>query len=306
MDIFTHVLIFLAILIGIVTIAVCLENLYWRNKDSNKLYGLKETLVNFSLGASYKVMDAAAIALYVYFLYDLVKPYGLQVQIENSWLWFPVIYLLVDLFFYFTHLIMHKVRWFWTGHVTHHSSDRYNYSVALRQNFTVVLNGALLIWWIPSAVIGFDKQVVLLAMELNLLYQFLLHTEMPSRLNMFGKILNTPSHHRVHHGSNATQIDRNFAGTFIIWDRLFGTFRAEQNAGELVYGVTRLQPHTYNPVTLIFHEWKDMFRDFIRTKDLRVFFCSPGWIDQHDKESKSAKKQTAEKQARDTQGDTPF
>lgn len=297
MEIFTHVMMFLAILVGIVATAVCIENIYWKDRDSSKVYGVKETLVNFSLGASYKIVDAAAIAIYVYFLYDLIKPYGLEVQIDNSWYWFPVIYVLVDLFFYITHLVMHKVRWFWTGHVTHHSSDRYNYSVALRQNFTVVINGALLIWWIPSAIIGFDKEVVLLAMEVNLLYQFLLHTEMPSRLDKFGSFLNSPSHHRVHHGSNPAQIDCNFAGTFIIWDKLFGTFKPEKEAGEIVYGITRLQPHTYNPITLIFHEWKDMFSDFIRTKNIRVFVSGPGWIDQQKKVVREQKIQARENQA---------
>lgn len=283
----THVLVFLAILIVVVLAATTFENFYWKNRELNNTYGLKEVLVNFSLGASYKLIDAVAIALYIFFLYDLIQPYGLQVEIENQWLLFPLIYLAVDFFFYVTHYIMHKVRWFWTGHVTHHSSDRYNYSVALRQNFTVVINGALLIWWLPSALIGFDKELVLLAMEMNLLYQFFMHTEMPSKLERFGMILNTPSHHRVHHGRNPSQIDTNFAGTFIIWDKIFGTFVPLSQAGDIKYGITRLQPNTYNPITLVFHEWKDMLIDLIRTKNIRVLTRGPGWIDTQDKLKKN-------------------
>jgi len=289
MEMLERVMYFLIILVGLVTISVIYENYYWNKKDPAKVYSLREVLVNFSLGATYKLSDGIALAAYVFLFYDAIKPYGLQIDIENTYALFPIIYILVDLFFYFTHFVMHKVRWFWTGHVTHHSSNRYNYSVALRQNFTVVLTGAMLIWWIPCAFIGFDKEIVLLAIEMNLLYQFLLHTEIPSKLDKLGFIMNTPSHHRVHHGSNPKQIDRNFAGTFIIWDKLFGTFIPEKATGKIVYGVTRLQPNTYNPFTLIFHEWKGMISDFIRTKDLRVFLFSPGWIDKQETTSTSRK-----------------
>lgn len=280
MDIMNHLLVFLAILTTIILFCIVVENLYWKNKDSSKMVTIKELLANSSLGFSYKIIDAVAIAVYVFFLYDLITPYGLNIQIENDILRFAVMYIVIDLGFWFTHFVMHKVRWFWTGHVTHHSSDRYNYSVALRQNLTVVFNGALLIWWIPAALCGFPKEEVLLLIEINLLYQFLLHTEKPSLLDKVGFIMNTPSHHRVHHGSNTEQIDKNFGGTFIIWDRIFGTFLAEKDAGEIRYGITRKQPVGYNPITLVFHEWKDMLTDFIKTKDIRVFTKPPGWVDQ--------------------------
>lgn len=286
-DRITHLLIFLAVLTTIIIICVGFENIYWNKRDKSKVYNLKETIANASLGFGYKVMDAVAVALYVFFLFDYIKPYGLNVQIENPVIRIIVLFLVVDLAFWFTHFCMHKVRWFWAGHVTHHSSDRYNYSVALRQNFTVVINGALLIWWMPVALIGFDKEEVLLIMEINLLYQFLLHTEMPSVLDKFGKILNTPSHHRVHHGSNETQLDRNFAGSLIIWDKLFGTFVSEKDAGDIVYGITRNQPKGYNVLLLTFHEWRDIFKDLIKYKDFRVLYKSPGWVDKQDDTKKT-------------------
>src|SRR3546814_12853394 len=117
-----------------------------------------------------------------------------------------------------------------------------NYSTALRQNYLVVLNGGNLLIAVAIALVGFNKTWAIVALELNLLYQFFLHTEAPSVLNRFGAVLNTPSHHRVHHGANPAQIDRNFGGVLIIWDRLFGTFRAETDASEIVYGVTERQP----------------------------------------------------------------
>lgn len=276
----SHALIFLAIVVAMVLIFVSLENIYWRRRDREKMYKPFEVMVNFSLGASYKLADAIAVGLYVFFLYDQIKPHGLNINFDVNPATLVLLYVIVDLGFYLAHWAMHKVRFLWVGHVTHHSSERFNFSTALRQNFLVSINGALLIWWIPLALIGFDKELVLLAMEINLLYQFLLHTEIPTpHWNKLGWILNTPSHHRVHHGCNPEQIDRNFGGTLIIWDRLFGTFVAEENAGELCYGITRNQPRSWNPLVLLFAEPIDMIRDLIRTRDLRVLYKPPGWID---------------------------
>lgn len=279
MEIIQHAAIFLSIVAGLVLVLTISENLYWKNREPSKVYGALEIFANFFLGASYKMIDAVAVAVYVYFLYDIVSSYGLGLSFSGNWWWFPIVYILADLFFYVTHYMMHKIRWFWTAHVTHHSSDRYNFSVALRQNFTVVINGALLIWWLPMAIIGVDKYMVLMAIEINLIYQLLLHTEMPTFLDRLGLVMNTPSHHRVHHGNNTKQIDRNFGGTFIIWDKLFGTFRAEKEAGELIYGITRNQPKGYNPLILIFHEWRDMLMDVFKYRNVKILFKGPDWVD---------------------------
>lgn len=279
MEIIQHAAIFLSIVAGLVLVLTISENLYWKNREPSKVYGALEIFANFFLGASYKMIDAVAVAVYVYFLYDIVSSYGLGLNFSGNWWWFPIVYILADLFFYVTHYMMHKIRWFWTAHVTHHSSDRYNFSVALRQNFTVVINGALLIWWLPMAIIGVDKYMVLMAIEINLIYQLLLHTEMPTFLDRLGLVMNTPSHHRVHHGNNTKQIDRNFGGTFIIWDKLFGTFRAEKEAGELIYGITRNQPKGYNPLILIFHEWRDMLMDVFKYRNIKILFKGPDWVD---------------------------
>jgi sterol desaturase/sphingolipid hydroxylase (fatty acid hydroxylase superfamily) len=188
-----------------------------------------------------------------------------------------LIFLISDLAFWFFHFLMHKVRWFWAVHVTHHSSERMNYSTALRQNFTLLFNGGWIFWWVPIALIGFDKNWATIAIELNLAYQFFLHTETKSPLDKLGWILNTPSHHRVHHGCRPEQIDTNFGGVLIIWDRLFGTFVPEERAGEIKYGLTAKQPTSLNPFYLQLHEWVDLYRDFKRTRDLRIFIKGPDW-----------------------------
>ena len=142
---------------------------------------------------------------------------------------------------------MHKIRWFWASHVTHHSATHMNFATALRQNFLIDLNFGWVLWWLPIALIGFSKEWTIIAIELNLAYQFFIHTETVRRLGPVEWVFNTPSHHRVHHGSNPAQIDTNFGGVLIIWDRLFGTFVDERDAGPVKYGLVSRQPITLNP-----------------------------------------------------------
>lgn len=253
------------------------EAWYWRRKGRTDAYDLKETLANMATGLNYKLVDGIAVALFIRAFYDWITPYGLQYQpVHGAWS-VLLIFLVTDLAFWINHFLMHKVRWFWAVHVTHHSSQRMNYSTALRQNFTLLFNGGWLFWWVPIALVGFDKDWATLAIELNLAYQFFLHTETPSLLDRFGWILNTPSHHRVHHGSRPSQIDTNFGGILIIWDKLFGTFVPEEKAGEIRYGVTTRPPTSLNPFHLQLHEWGNLFRDLWRSRDWRVLIKAPDW-----------------------------
>lgn len=253
---------------------------YWyaRRRGNVQIYHLHETLANLTTGFSYKLVDGIAVALFIQAFYQWVFQFGLQWQPEVSVFSVLALIVLVDLCFYFNHLLMHKVRWFWNVHVTHHSSQHMNFSTALRQNFTFALSGSWVLWWIPAALIGFDKNWALLAIEGNLVYQFFLHTEQVRKLGWLENILNTPSHHRVHHGRNARQIDRNFGGIFILWDKLFGTFRREEDAGEIIYGVNVMPLKPFNPWYLQVHAWGEMFRDVWRYKDIRILFKHPDWV----------------------------
>lgn len=214
-DIF-HALLFI-IAAGAVFIAViAAEALYCQIKGKRDVYSLKDTISNMSLGASYKIVDGIVVALVIRFLYDWVHQLGFQYEPVHGVLSVLLIFLIADFSWYWLHMFAHKVRWGWVGHVTHHSSKRMNYSTALRQNFTMPLNGILMIQWIPLALIGFDKNWATIAIELQLAYQFFLHTQQYSPLDRLGAILNTPSHHRVHHGNQGKQIDTNFGGVLII------------------------------------------------------------------------------------------
>lgn len=273
-----HALFFIAVFGVIFSSVMLAEYGYARYRGRRAVYHGKETLANLATGASYKIIDGIAVALFIQAFYLWVSQYGLQWSPPLTWWSVLILIVFIDFCFFINHVLMHKVRWFWNVHVTHHSSEHMNFSTALRQNFTFALSGSWLFWWIPAALIGFDKDWVLLAIEGNLVYQFFLHTEQVGRLGWLEKIFNTPSHHRVHHGSNPQQIDRNFGGIFIFWDYIFGTFRDERDAGEIRYGVTRMPARPYDPFYLQVHDWAAMFRDVWRYKDLRILYRHPDWV----------------------------
>ena len=258
---------------------IILEAWYWHRKGRKGAYRLKETLANIATGGLYKVFDGIAVAVFIQFFYDAVKPYGFQYQPELNFLNIVFLFIAVDFFFYWYHMATHKIRWLWAIHVTHHSSKIMNFSTALRQNFLIDLNFGWTLWWLPLAVIGFDKNWTLIAIELSLAYQFFLHTEVVKRLGVFEWIFNTPSHHRVHHGCKPEQIDTNYGGVLIIWDRIFGTFVDENDAGEIEYGLTNRQPTTLNPLRLNLDEFFQMLKDVVTYKDLKILYKSPDYVE---------------------------
>lgn len=181
-----------------------------------------------------------------------------------------------DAIYYWNHRLSHESRWLWAVHVVHHSSERYNLSTALRQ--PVFEGVTLTVPYGLLALLGIRPAVIENARALNLIYQFWIHTEVIRSIGWLEKVLNTPSHHRVHHGSNRDYLDRNHGSILIVWDKLFGTFEPE---GEpVVYGLTR-DIETFNPLRIATHEWRDMARDIgaSRTWSDRAGFLlrGPGW-----------------------------
>lgn len=181
-----------------------------------------------------------------------------------------------DFIYYWNHRFMHESRYMWAVHVVHHSSERYNLSTALRQPVADALGTFL-----PQGILclaGFEPGLIASARGINLLYQFWIHTEAINKLGPFEKVLNTPSHHRVHHGSNPQYIDRNHGSILIIWDKLFGTFEDEHE--RVVYGLTR-NIKTFNPLRIAVHEHAEMLDDVKRSGDwkerLSYVLRGPGW-----------------------------
>ena len=192
---------------------------------------------------------------------------------------FVACFFLEDLSYYWFHRISHERRWFWASHVVHHTSQHYNLSTALRQTWTGSIGGTF-IFWLPMAWIGFPPLMIAFFSGLSLVYQFWIHTEAIDRMGPLEWVLNTPSHHRVHHATNPRYLDSNYAGVLIIWDRLFGTFVEETKADKPMYGVVS-NIHTFNPFRIAFHEWVGMARDIGQAKTwrekLNFAFGPPGW-----------------------------
>jgi hypothetical protein len=171
----------------------------------------------------------------------------------------------------------HEVNLFWGGHVVHHQSEEYNLSVALRQSslqtvWTFAFN-------LPIALLGFDPLHFVLVSAFNTLYQFWIHTETIGKMGWFEYILNTPSHHRVHHGRNPKYIDKNHAGSLIIWDKMFGTFQPEEE--KPTYGITK-PINSWNPVFANISHYVEMSKDMKRipswSDKIKYMFMKPGWL----------------------------
>jgi sterol desaturase/sphingolipid hydroxylase (fatty acid hydroxylase superfamily) len=194
---------------------------------------------------------------------------------------FLLCFFLDDLRFYCHHRVAHRCRWVWAMHVVHHSSEEYNLAVALRQGWTKHFTGTML-FKIPLVLVGFDPVMVTFCGVLNATYQFMLHTE---TINKFPRwveyIFNTPSHHRVHHANNPRYLDANYAGTFIIWDRMFGSFVAEDDTDKPVYGLVK-NLKTFNILTVLSHEYIGIAQDASQRgltlwQRFCYFFAPPGW-----------------------------
>jgi hypothetical protein len=171
----------------------------------------------------------------------------------------------------------HEINLFWSAHVVHHQSEDYNFSVALRQG---ALQKVFTSWvFLPMAIIGFDPVWFVIIGALNTVYQFWIHTEQINKMGWFGSVFNTPSHHRVHHGRNPKYIDKNHAGSLIIWDKMFGTFQAEEDTP--VYGVTKPTNH-WDPISAHVQPIVDMLYDIKSVKGFKnkwlVLWKPPGWL----------------------------
>jgi sterol desaturase/sphingolipid hydroxylase (fatty acid hydroxylase superfamily) len=182
----------------------------------------------------------------------------------------------LDFLYYWWHRASHTVNFLWAAHIVHHQSEDYNYAVALRQAWFTPFTS--IFFYLPLAMFGVDQEIFILSNSVSLLYQFWIHTEVIRRIDPFEWVLNTPSHHRVHHATNPEYLDKNYGGILIIWDRMFGTFEPER--APCVYGITKPFAST-NPVWANFHYWAELFRHTGQVEGfgnkLATFFRPPGF-----------------------------
>ncbi|MCP3787130.1 sterol desaturase family protein [Micromonospora sp. A3M-1-15] len=243
--------------------------------DDERGYELRDTTTSLSMGLGSQIIGFPwkLLTVGVYAALWTVAPVHLS---PGHWWTWVIVFFADDFAYYWFHRLHHEVRVLWASHVVHHSSVYYNLSTALRQSWTPMTS---LPFWLPLALLGIPPWMIFLQQSVSLLYQFFLHTE---RVGVLARpiefVFNTPSHHRVHHGSNAEYLDRNYGGILIVWDRLFGSFEPERAPAR--YGLTK-NIQTFNPLRVATHEfaaiWSDVRHATSWRQRLGYLFGRPGW-----------------------------
>ncbi|HSB62251.1 MAG TPA: sterol desaturase family protein, partial [Vicinamibacteria bacterium] len=240
------------------------------------VYRLNDSINDLSCGILEQVLEVfLKTALFAGYLYLFAHYRLFEIPSGAAWAWVACFFG-VDFLYYWFHRWSHEANAGWAAHVVHHQSEEYNLTVALRQG---AFQGAFSwVFYLPLAVLGFPPLVFLAVSSFNTLYQFWIHTRLIGKLGALEWVLNTPSHHRVHHARNPKYIDRNHGGTLIVWDRVFGTFAGEED--EPVYGITT-PIRSWNPVWAQVHYWVELAGKARRTRRwldrLRIFWKPPGW-----------------------------
>jgi sterol desaturase/sphingolipid hydroxylase (fatty acid hydroxylase superfamily) len=216
-------------------------------------YEVKDTIVNIIMGNVSQLWGLLWKVLQGFIYVALYELSPLRMPSNAIWAW-VALFILDDFLYYWFHRISHESRFFWNFHVVHHSSERYNLSVAVRQSWFSGL--ADWVFYLPLALLGFPLWMRVAAHAWNLIYQFWIHTPFIKSLGPLEAVLNTPAHHRVHHAVNEPYLDKNYGGILIIWDRIFGSFVPETEPPR--YGI--IKPlNSFNPLWANLHGWAEMF-----------------------------------------------
>lgn len=241
-----------------------------------RVYRLNDGLSDLSCGIGDQVVAALAgglIAIPYVALYEHGRLFDLDSGAASTWI---LAMLGKDLGYWCFHAFSHRTRVGWAAHGVHHQSEDYNLAVALRQSWFAGLYSW--VFYLPLALLGVPPLVYFVSSSINLLYQFWIHTRLIGSLGPLEWVLNTPSHHRVHHGCDPKYLDRNYAGIFIVWDRLFRTFQKEEE--EPSYGVVH-PIRTWSPWAANIEPYADLIRDMRRSGSwwtaLKIALKPPGW-----------------------------
>ena len=244
--------------LAIALLFIALELLYLKLVRHEIAHDIKETAA--SVGVAFgdvasRVLTGWIAAVPLFFLYQHRL---FDIRLDRSWSW-VALFLGVEFCYYWFHRAAHRVRWLWATHAVHHSATRFNLSAAIRLGWTGTLTGAF-VFFLPLAWVGFHPLAIGAVLGLGLLYQFFLHTALDVHLGPLEWVLNTPSHHRVHHASNEACLDKNYGNVLIIFDRLFGTFTEAPGDEALRFGLKGRQVSN-NPIAIAFDEWGHLLRD---------------------------------------------
>lgn len=274
------------------------------NLQEKKLYSVKDTFNNFLLMLLNGGLDLVFRSVYVVVLV-FVWNYRVA-EITTPWMYWITLLLAEDFLFYWLHRLDHEIRLFWAVHVTHHSSEHMNLTVGFRSSVLQPLYR--FIYFIPLAWFGFQPMDIIFMYSATQIWGILIHTEYVNKLGFLEYILVTPSHHRVHHASNALYLDKNMGMFLIIWDKMFGTFQEElprEQYQPIRYGLTK-PLESENPVHIVSHEWiaiaKDVSQKGLSIKErMGYLFGPPGWS--HDGSRKTSEQMRQEEKMEYRQSD---
>jgi sterol desaturase/sphingolipid hydroxylase (fatty acid hydroxylase superfamily) len=256
--------------------------LFLSNARTRASYSKKDTLQNIYLNLLNGGIDLAFRVVYVGFILTFFYNHRITPSISNPWLYWGTLVVFEDFMYYWLHRVDHHVRLFWATHVTHHSSEKFNFTVGIRSSVMEPLYRFF--YFIPLALCGFQPLDIAFIYAVTQTWGILVHTERINKMGWLEYILVTPSHHRVHHGSNPKYLDKNLGMFLIIWDKMFGTFQPELPAEvyqPIKYGLTK-PIEKITPVTIVFHEWdsirKDLKKKGTSPRDKwNYLFGPPGW-----------------------------
>lgn len=263
--------------------------------QNRALYDKKETIGSIFVGIGNVVIN---LLLKLTLFYMIVWLYNkLPWRMHLNWWTFLPCYIIFDLCSYWAHRISHQQRFWWATHVVHHSGEHYNLTVSFRLSWVQHLK---LIFFLPVALLGFHPIIFFVVNQIAVLFQFWVHTEYIRRLHpAIEYVFATPSNHRVHHGSQEKYINKNYGATFIIWDRIFGTYQKEEE--QVIYGITTNIENKANPIIINFHEYVDMWKDIKGAKGFKrklfFLFGNPIAVAREKKENGQPEKTVASLQS---------
>lgn len=265
---------YIALAIPAFFILIIVEIFIARRQGKASYYRLNDSITDLSCGIGQQIIHILKKGFLLGGHFYVFNNFALFEM--PTWLMWVVALIGIDFLYYWWHRLSHEVNFLWAIHVVHHHSEEYNLSVALRQAWF----SGITLWpfYVPLTFLGVHPIVLISADAINTLYQFWIHTRTIGKLSFLEWIINTPSHHRVHHGRNIKYLDRNYGAVLIIWDKLFGSFQEEEE--EPIYGTVQAYG-SWNPIWANFHYWVDLFNQAKKAPyfidKIKIWFMHPGW-----------------------------
>ena len=263
-------------LIGLpIVIVFILIEVLFSSLNNKKLYRKNDTLCTIGLLTGNILMvflvKGITLAIHIYLYQYRILDLSSLIPIWMMWI---LAFVLIDLVFYFYHRVSHRSRFLWAVHMSHHSSEEMNFAVSFRQAWLGPISKIPFFIFLP--IVGIDPTIIAIAGVISTLWGIVGHTQIMKNLGPFEYIFNTPSHHRVHHGSNKQYIDKNYGNLLIVWDRMFGTFEPEKES--VKYGLVK-NVKTFNPIKITFMEWSNILKDIKNSNNIKeslyLFFGPP-------------------------------